>query len=184
MTERLLRKARHGNADAFTALCAPLEGMVYRHCLQMLKTPADAQDAAQEAMLRAYRSFSSFEGRSELATWLFRIAHNVCLDALKKAYRQRESTSLDALREQGYNPPAPDDTPEGTYIQASRQHAMREAISTLPVRQQTLLSLRYGDGMQYEQIAKVMGLNPGTVKSALSRAKERLRAIIIQNGQS
>ncbi len=180
MTERLLRKARHGNADAFTALCAPFESMVYRHCLQMLKTPADAQDAAQETMLRAYRAFTTFEGRSELATWLFRIAHNVCLDALKKAHRQREGASLDALREQGFDPPAEGEGPDGAYERASRQAALHEAIAELPERQQALLSLRYGDGMEYTQIAKVMGLTLGTVKSALNRAREHLRAIAQQ----
>lgn len=183
MTERQLRKARHGNADAFTALCAPFEGMVYRHCLQMLKNPADAQDAAQETLLRAYRAFATFEGRSELATWLFRIAHNVCLDALKKTYHQREGASLDALREQGFDPPAEGEGPDGAYERASRQNALHEALSELPERQQALLSLRYGDGMEYAQIAKVMGLTLGTVKSALSRAKDHLRAVARQGSE-
>lgn len=175
MNERLLRRARRGDADAFTVLCAPFEGLVYRHCLQMLKNSADAQDAAQETMLRAYRSFAAFEGRSELGTWLFRIAHNVSLDTLKRGYRQREGTSLDTLREHGFDPPAQGGSPEAGYLQKSEQAALREALSALPERQQTLLSLRYGDGMPYEQIARVMGLTLGTVKSALSRAKEALR---------
>lgn len=176
MNERLLRKAKRGDADAFTALCAPFEGLVYRHCLQVLRHPADAQDAAQETMLRAYRSFAAFEGRSELGTWLFRIAHNVSLDALKKRYRQKEGTSLDALKEQGFDPPSGGDDPEAGYLRSSERDALQQAVSALPARQQTLLSLRYGDGMRYEQIAKAMGLSLGTVKSALSRAKEALRA--------
>ena len=90
MNGRLLRQAKRGNADAFIALCAPFEGMVYRHCLQLLKNPADAQDAALEAMLRAFRAFQTFEERSELGTWLFKIAHNVSLDILKRAHRRRE----------------------------------------------------------------------------------------------
>lgn len=175
MNERLLRKAKRGDADAFTALCAPFEGLVYRHCLQLLKQPADAQDAAQETMLRAYRSFAAFEGRSELGTWLFRIAHNVSLDALKKRYRQKEGTSLDALREQGYDPPASIGDPETGYLRTSEREALQRAVASLTERQQALLSLRYGDGMPYEQIAKIMGLTLGTVKSALNRAKEALR---------
>lgn len=174
MNQWLLYKAKRGDADAFTALCAPFASMVYRHCLQLLKDPDDAQDAAQEAMLRAYRSVASFEGRSELGTWLFRIAHNVSLDALKRGYRRRETASLDTMRTQGYDPPA-DGDPESAYLHQSEQAALREAVAALPPRQQTLLSLRYGDGMTYEQIAKVMGLKTGTVKSALNRAKEALR---------
>lgn len=176
MTERLLRKAKRGNADAFIALCAPFEGMIYRHCLQVLKIPADAQDAAQEAMLRAYRAFQSFEERSELSTWLYKIAHNVSLDMLKRAYRQRESASLDKMRETGFDPPANNASPEDRYLQTSERDALGEAVSALPQRQQALLSLRYGDGMRYDQIARAMNLPLGTVKSALSRAKEDLRA--------
>jgi RNA polymerase sigma-70 factor (ECF subfamily) len=176
LTQRALQKAKRGDADAFVALCGPFEGMVYRHCLQVLRHPADAQDAAQEAMLRAYRAFRSFEGRSELATWLYTIAHNVSLDFLKKAYRRYEGASLDGMRQQGFEPPADGGSPEDHYVGSGERDALREAVSALSMRQQALLSLRYGDRMSYEQIAKAMKLNVGTVKSALSRAKEDLRA--------
>ena len=176
MTQRMLWHAKRGNADAFAALCAPYEGMVYRHCLQVLRNTADAQDAAQETMLRAYRAFRSFEGRSELATWLFKIAHNVSLDFLKKAYRRREGTSLDGMHEQGFEPPADGASPEEAYVKSGEHDALREAVSTLSMRQQTLLALRYGEQMSYQMIAKAMKLNVGTVKSALNRAKEDLRA--------
>ena len=176
MNGRAMRKAQRGDADAFIALCAPYEGMVYRHCLQILKNEADAQDAAQEAMLRAFRAFASFEERSGLATWLFKIAHNVSLDFLKKVYRKRESASLDGMRETGFEPPEPGASPEDAYLLKSEQDSLAEAIRTLPDRQQAMLSLRYGDGMSYEQIAQAMDMNVGTVKSALSRAKDSLRA--------
>jgi RNA polymerase sigma-70 factor, ECF subfamily len=175
VTERTLQKAKRGDADAFIELCAPFEGMVYRHCLQMLKNPADAQDAAQEAMLRAFRSFSSFQERSELGTWLYRIAHNICLDSLKRAQKRYESASLDAMRDAGFDPSSGSPTPEDAYLRSSDQEMLREAVSTLPDREQALLLLRYGDGMSYLEIARVMRLPLGTVKSALNRAKEALR---------
>ncbi|HPJ01916.1 MAG TPA: sigma-70 family RNA polymerase sigma factor [Candidatus Limiplasma sp.] len=178
MTERMLQKARRGDADAFIALCAPFEGLVYRHCLQMLKTQADAQDAAQETMLRAFRSFPSYEERSELGTWLFRIAHNVCLDSIKRAHNRYETASLDAMHEAGFDPATGSPTPEDAYLQKSEQEELGDAMKTLPDREQALLSLRYGDGMSYLQIAKVMRLPLGTVKSALSRAKDDLRSVV------
>lgn len=176
MSGRSLKQAKRGDADAFIALCAPLEGMVYRHCLQMLKNPADAQDAAQDTMLRAFQSFSSFERRSEFGTWLYRIAHNVCLDALKRAHRRYEGASLDALHESGFEPPAGGATPEDAYLRSSDQDRLREAVLALSEQKQALLSLRYGDGMSYLQIASAMGMSLGTVKSALNRAREDLRA--------
>ena len=97
MADTLLERAQNGDADAFTALCAPYEAMVYRHCLQLLRNPQDAEDAAQEAMVRAYRAMGRFRGGSSIATWLFRIAHNVCLDVLKRPRTRRETASLEAL---------------------------------------------------------------------------------------
>ena len=178
LSERKLEKAKSGNADAFIALCAPFEGMVYRHCLHMLKTPADAQDAAQETMLRAFRSFAGFQQRSELGTWLYRIAHNVCLDMIKRAHKRYENTSLDGMKENGYNPPSHTATPEDVYVQTSEQALLQDALHTLPDREQALLSLRFGDGMSYLQIAKAMHMPLGTVKSALSRARDNLRTAL------
>jgi RNA polymerase sigma-70 factor, ECF subfamily len=178
VSEQQDRAARRGGADAFTALCAPFEGMVYRHCLRMLRNPADAQDAAQETMLRAFRSFHAFRFRSNTATWLFRIAHNVCLDILKSPARRREPLSLDALAEAGLDPPAGTPDPEGAYLAGSEREALQNAVARLPDSLQTLLSLRYGDGMSYEELACTLGLNTGTVKSQLNRAKEKLRALM------
>jgi len=181
VSELLLRKAQKGNADAFTALCAPYEGLVYRHCLQVLHNPADAEDAAQEAMLRAYRAMPTFRADSNVATWLFRIAHNVCLDFLKRPRSKRESVSLDALREEGFEPADEQPTPESRYVEASEQERLREVIAQLPDEQQALLSLRYGDGLSYEELSQTLGIGLGTVKSKLSRAKEKLRSLIHSN---
>jgi RNA polymerase sigma-70 factor (ECF subfamily) len=178
VSETLIRKARQGDADAFTALCAPLENMVYRHCLQMLHNPMDAQDATQEAMLRAYRSFPKFQGMSGVATWLFRIAHNVCLDFLKRPLTKREGTSLDALQQEGFDKPDPNPNPEDSYLTQSERELLLSAVARLPDEQKALLSLRYGDGLSYDTLAQTLGLNPGTVKSKLNRAKERLRQLL------
>lgn len=178
MSDAGLTQARQGDAEAFAALAAPLEGMVYRHCLQMLRNPADAQDAAQEAMLRAYRAFGRFRGQSGMATWLFRIAHNVCLDALKRPRAQREGPSLEQLQEAGFEPADADPTPEERYLAQSERERLTGALLRLPIQQQALLSLRFGEGLGYDELAQALGLNPGTVKSRLSRAREKLRALL------
>lgn len=178
MSETLLQQAQSGDADAFTALCAPYEGLVYRHCLQMLGNPADAQDAAQEAMLRAYRGLARFRGGSAVATWLYRIAHNVCLDMRKRGYRRMESTSLDGMAEAGREPADAAPNPEARYVQTGEQERLRAALTRLPREQQLMLGLRYGEGMPYDQLAATLRLSLGTVKSKLSRAKEKLRKIL------
>ena len=79
-----MKQSHRPTAEAFERLCAPYSGMVYRHCLHMLGNPHEAEDAAQESMLRAFRAFDAFRGDA-VASWLFRIAHNTCLDILKSA---------------------------------------------------------------------------------------------------
>lgn len=179
MTEtELVKQARKGSAAAFEALAAPLEGMVYRLCLGLLRNASDAQDAAQDAMLRAYRAMPGFRGGSGFATWLYRIARNTCLDVLKSARVRNERASLDALSDAGFDPAADGPAPDALYEQAARQAALREAIAALPDDMQALLALRYGEGYGYEQLAAALGVPEGTVKSRLNRAKERLRALL------
>lgn len=179
MTEtELIRQAAQGSASAFEALAAPLEGLVYRLCLRLLRNPADAQDAAQEALLRAYRGLPRFHGGSSFATWLYRIARNTCLDVLKSARVRNERASLEALGEAGFDPAAETLGPDERYERDARQEALRAAIDGLPEEQRLLLALRYGEGYSYEQLAATLRLPEGTVKSRLSRAKERLRALL------
>lgn len=161
-------------AARFTALCEPYSGMVYRHCLHMLKNHHDAQDAAQESMLRAFRAFPSFKG-SGVATWLFRIAHNTCLDIFKSARYRREAAVLDEWREVHGDPADPSGSPEESYVSTSARETLLEAIGTLPDDQQTLLSLYYGENLSYDELSRATGLKEGTVKSKLSRAKDALR---------
>ena len=178
MEKEQVQKARAGSADAFSELVQPFSGMVFRHCLQMLGNVQDAEDAAQEALLRAYRAMPRFLGRSHFSTWLFRIAHNTCLDVLKKPVRKRESASLDGLREIGFEPVETGDNPETAYLRQENLREMQAAVLNLPTDQQVLLHLRYGEGLSYEELAKVTGFREGTVKSKLSRAKEKLGVLL------
>lgn len=178
MDETLISKAMQGDADAFGTLVGPYEGLVYRQCLLLLKNPADAQDAAQETMLRAYRAMPRFLGLSSVPTWLYRIAHNVCLDWLKRPRTRRENASLDGMAEAGFDPADPAPTPEDAYVQQSDRARLREALLRLPADWQALLLLRYGEGLSYEAIARALRLREGTVKSRLNRAKEKLHALM------
>ena len=85
---------------------------------------------------------------------------------------------MESLAENGYDPADPAPTPDGEYVARSERDRLLEAVSRLPEELQTLLSLRYGDGLSYEELAGATGLNTGTVRSRLSRAKEKLRALL------
>lgn len=162
---------RH-QTDSFEERCAPYAGMVYRHCLHMLKNPHEAEDAAQESMLRAFRAYPTFRGKG-VASWLYAIAHNTCLDVLKSARYRREQMTLDDP-DSTLEPADGAPNPEAAYVKKAEDERLWELIKELPQDQQTMLSLFYGEGMTYDQIAQAVGTRVGTVKSRLSRAKDNL----------
>jgi len=162
----------HPPKQDFEQRCAPYAGMVYRHCLHMLKNVHEAEDAAQESMLRAFRAYASFHGKG-VASWLYAIAHNTCLDVLKSARYRREMLTVDD-DENPFQQADVSPTPEEAYVQKAEDERLWQLVMALSQDQQTILSLYYGEGMTYEEIAKATGMRIGTVKSRLSRAKEAL----------
>ena len=162
---------RAANAERFTAECTPYAPMVYRHCLHMLRNPQEAEDAAQESMLRAFRAYERYRGDG-VASWLYRIAHNTCLDVLKSA-RMKRAAPL--AGESAPEPTDPAPTPEERYLADSDRDALWAEVQKLPLEQQTLLSLYYGENMSYQELSAALSLPEGTVKSRLSRAKDALR---------
>ncbi len=158
--------------NSFEERCAPYAGMVYRHCLHMLKNVHEAEDAAQESMLRAFRAYPSFRGKG-VASWLYAIAHHTCLDVLKSARYRREMLTLDE-EENPFQQADGAPTPEAAYVQKAEDERLWQMVMELPQDQQTILSLFYGEGMSYEAIAQATGTRIGTVKSRLSRARENL----------
>lgn len=162
----------HPQKDDFEQRCAPYAGMVYRHCLHMLKNVHEAEDAAQESMLRAFRAYPSFRGKG-VASWLYAIAHNTCLDVLKSARYRRETATLDDP-EHTFDQSSGGLTPEEAYVKKAGDEQLWQLVSTLSQEQQTILALYYGEEMTYEEIARATGTRIGTVKSRLNRAKEAL----------
>ena len=155
---------------SFEEVCGPYSGLVYRHCLQLLRNPQEAEDAAQETMLKAFRSFDRFNGKAP-GGWLYRIAHNLCLDRLSCARARHEAPLPPEMPEKA----DPSPNPEEAALAAQKRQKLGEILATLPLRQQTLLALFYGEGMSCEEIAAREGLPLGTVKSGLSRARETLK---------
>lgn len=168
-------------ANRFEALAAREERRVYAACYHMMGSREDAQDCAQETMLRGFRAFDSFRGEAAFGTWITRIAMNVCTDALRK---RRDAVSLDALREeQGMEPR--DESP-GAYARLEakeKKRLLREGIALLPGDMRQMIVLRDIQGRSYEEIAKALDMPLGTVKSRVSRAREKLAAILRQSSE-
>ena len=179
MDELLLRRAREGDPEAFERLMTPLEGLIWRVCWHYMGERQAAEDCGQEAMLRIWRSLASYREDSGLESWVYRIAANCCLDALRKRKRE-QALSVENLAEQGFDPPDPKADTEGQVIAGAEQARLREAIALLPEEQRDALILTQLEGLSYERTAQLLGVSEGTVKSRINRAKARLREMLTE----
>ncbi len=173
----LIRQAGRGDQDAFEQLLSVQEGRMYAVALRMCGNREDAQDCVQEAMIRIYRAISSFKGQSSFATWVYRITMNSCLDELRRR-KTRTATSLDAMLENGFAPSDEDDTPERHSLQAEQKRLLERAIAELPEDMRAAIVLRDIQGCSYDEIAQALDTNVGTIKSRISRGRERLRGVL------
>ncbi len=183
MTDEItLMQAQKGDTQAFERLVTPYEDMVWRVCWHYMEHHEDAQDAAQEVMLRAWRSIGAFRGGCSVETWLYRICVTVCMDALRKR-RLRTGPSMEALQAAGYDPADGSPTPEET-VQAEEFHGeLRDALRGLPEDMRTALLLSAVEGRSYEEIVQITGAPLGTVKSRIGRAREKLAKMLSQREQ-
>jgi len=167
---------RRSKAEAFEEVAAEFERPVYLLCLRMMGNREDALDCAQEAMLNAYRAFDRFRGEAHMKTWFMRIAHNACIDALR---RRKGVVSLDSLREEGFDlPDKHTPSPYASLEQKERLELLQSAVKTLPDDQRAVLVLRDFQNMSYDEIGEALSLPLGTVKSRLKRAREKIKQIL------
>ena len=152
MDELLLRRARQGDPEAFESLLTPLEGRIWRICWHYTGERESASDCAQETMLKIWRSLDSYRGDCAFETWVYRIAANCCLDAARKAKRDR-SQSIEPLREAGFDPPDPEPGTEEKVIAADRRQRLREGIAQLPEDQREALVMTQLERLSYEDAA-------------------------------
>ena len=178
--EKLIARAVKGDAAAFNELLAGHEKKMYAVCLRMCANHEDAQDCLQEAMLRVYRSISGFKGQSAFSTWLYRVTMNTCLDELRRR-KGKATTSLDGLLDSGWSPSDEEDTPEKHAIGAEQRRAVQTMIAELPEDMRAAIVLRDIHGLAYEEIADALNINVGTIKSRISRGREKLREKLKKN---
>ena len=186
MTEKeLITKAKQGDHDAFGELVLLHQNKVYSLCVHLLNDRDMAEDLAQEAFLKAWRSFSSFREDSGFSTWMHRLTTNLCLDYLRKQVRQKEvatAVSLDDEEEGWVEPADPAGDPHARLEERERGRVLAKALEELPDHHRRLILMRELAGMRYQEIADATGADLGTVKSRIARAREQLKKILLRDG--
>lgn len=159
-----------GNPEAFSLLVERYDRAVYHLAYRTLHNVEEARDATQEAFFKAYRSLRTFKPGAKFSTWIFAIAYHACCDRLARNKRYSNEEMPDKAD------PAPG--PEREAIALDEARRLRAAIDSLPEKYRTVITLYHLQGKQYEEIADVLGLPLGTVKTHLFRAKEQLRKLL------
>jgi RNA polymerase sigma-70 factor (ECF subfamily) len=183
----LILRSTQGDLDAFNRLVEHYQRPLYNFCLRMLSSAEAGEDATQEAFIAAFRSIERFRGAHTggFRAWLFRIAANVCYDEMRRR-KSRPAVSLDATRgESGRGIDVPDAAPnmEQRAETAELGGAIQAALHTLPSDQRLAVILCDVHRMEYAEIALVMGVSLGTVKSRINRARTRLRDRLLARGE-
>jgi RNA polymerase sigma-70 factor (ECF subfamily) len=164
--------AQAGDRQAFTLLVRRHQERVFRFVQRMLGDREEAMDLTQETFIRAYRGLPGWRPEARFGTWLFQIAHNATLDVLRRRARV-EFVPLDAgtPEEAAFDPRDTAPLPQDRLADRQRIGLLEHALRALPAEQREILLLRELEDMSYAEIAATLGINEGTVKSRLARAR-------------
>nr|WP_243423595.1 sigma-70 family RNA polymerase sigma factor [Anaerotignum lactatifermentans] len=180
----LVALARQGDMDAFEALILQHEKIVYNIAFRMMGGGEDVKDMAQEVFLKVYRNLERFDGKSAFSTWIYRIAVNTCIDEIRKR-KGKQTYSLDAELEDedgNYKKQFADEggRPEEEILQKELRGEVLAALETLSPEHKAAVILRDIRGYSYEEIAEMIQMPLGTVKSRISRGRAQLKEEILK----
>lgn len=167
-----LAKARAGDDEAFASIVENYQKPVFSVCYRMLGNAGEAEDAAQEAFLRAYKYLNRYDPERSFATWLLSIASHYCIDQLRK--RRLQTFSMDDEQHDWWHPPDPGPSPEASLVMDEKQAQVQQLLATLSKKDRAAVILHYWYDHSYEEIAESLSLSVSAVKSRLYRARRAL----------
>jgi len=177
---RLIAEVLAGRTESFGELVRRYQDRLYNVALRVVDSAEDAADVVQETFFSAYQSLANFKGDAELFTWLYRIAFNTAVSLKRK---KRNALSLDAIRRDGDSAMDPEDKAEdirpGAALERSEDEiVLATAMARLSEEHRNVLTLKEIDGLKYEEIAEIMQVPVGTIRSRLHRARLELRNLL------
>ena len=173
----LADRHRYGDPEAFAEIYRGYETMVYNLALRLSGDPERAADLSQEIFLRIYRHLDRFRGRSTLKTWIYRVAVNHCRSRLRRRKLSLEPVGTDDVRLLSL--PDARRGPEERAMAGDAERAVRRALAEIPRSYREAVVLRDLEGLAYDEIAQVLGVKIGTVRSRIARGRRRLARILV-----
>jgi len=173
--KELLRRALAGDISAFEELVGTNEKRIYNLCYRMMKNEQDAQDMAQEALIKAWKSLRKFNLKAAFSTWLYKIAVNTCLDELRK--RKYNTQSIEDLSEKGHT--IKDEKNIDFEKKSDLRYELKQAMDKLETKEKLIIVLKDVQGYSYDEIGEILDCPVGTVRSRLSRSRKKLANICI-----
>ena len=167
----------HNHLPSFEQAVLPHLDAAYNLARWLTRNERDAEDVVQESYLRAFRFFAGFRG-GDARAWLMRIVRNTCYTWLHANRPLQEATEFD---ENLFSPDSRNPNPEEAVLRNDRSAVVRKALETLPANFREVLILRELEGLSYKEIANITGMPAGTVMSSLSRARDRLRQVLMMS---
>ncbi|MDD2422450.1 MAG: sigma-70 family RNA polymerase sigma factor [Heliobacteriaceae bacterium] len=171
--EQIIAAAKAGDRAAFEQLVLVYQRKVYTIAYRFMGNPDDAKDLAQEALLKTYYALPGFRGEASFATWLHRIVASVCRDELRRRTRRAPADH------RGWAAGRGGIQPEEVVLKREQDDRLQTLINTMAPEYRLVLVMRDIQGLTYEEIAAIMGVAMGTVKSRLSRARYRLKELLL-----
>lgn len=182
--EELVKKVKNGDADAFEQIIIKYEKKIFGLIYNMLRNENEIEDVAQEVFIKVYKNLDKFNGDSSLYTWIYKIATNLCLDQIKK---RKEVIYIDEKLqlddgEVEIQIPSDEKLQDEIYEQKELKQKLESCIDKLPEKQKAMIVLRDIKGLSYDEIAEILDLKLGTVKSQINRARLKLKELLEKDG--
>jgi RNA polymerase sigma-70 factor (ECF subfamily) len=174
----LIARFQDGDLSAFNELVLTYQDRIYNLCRHMLANSHDAEDAAQDAFLKAYQGLHKFQPNASFYTWVYRIAVNTCIDYRRKPFFESLFRRSSEGEEVMLDLPSSGPSPERILEAKERDRALWQGLSRLSPKLRAAIVLKEVESLSYEEISDVLDISLGTVKSRISRAREELTALL------
>jgi len=174
----IVDRFKNGEKAAFEELVLKYQDKIYNLCRHMLGNTHDAEDAAQDTFIKAYQKLKDFKPEASVYTWLYRIAVNTCLDYKKRPFFESFFKKADEGEDFIDEPASDRPSPEKLYESKQIGYALHNSIRKLPSKLRTAIVLKEIEGLSYEEIADILEVSIGTVKSRISRARDELKKLL------